>query len=342
MGTNGGTFVATTVNGWDGETGSAPIASPLPLVRRGSATSAFGGNGTDTLDMVASLGGEPSYSVFSARPNSNHLPTFLAGVEIIVAGAAADVINLTFNDGVTRTAYGENVSIFAGCRRRHRVLRLGRRRDRRRRQSGTEAAMPATTLYGGQGRDTIFGDDFNADSAFGGDDRLFGGGGNDTSLAASATTRSMAATAWTCFTAARATTSCAILDAGDLNGDDGGDLLVLQVTSIGVELLRQWRQGRCFGRRRSGVRGRHLQQHQPAAWAPATIYSSPATSTAARLQTDRVFGETASDVISSWYGNDRSTVATAATRCGAAPVSTPSWAAPTATSSMAAPATAIC
>ncbi len=165
-----------TVAGWDGEAGSGPINVAVAAGAALYGDTAFGGLDQDTLDLSGVSNASPRTAYFSANANISQL---LAGVEIILAGTAADVINLTFNDGVTRSAYAENVTIFGGANAD--VVFSGSGNDLivGGRAAGIGGGESGDTLYGGAGNDTIVGDDLDS-SLFGGADLLYGGQGDDT------------------------------------------------------------------------------------------------------------------------------------------------------------------
>ncbi len=307
-GNNGGTFVATSVNGWDGETGSGPIIVAVAADAARVGDFAFGGTGTDTLDMAALTSGSARtvYMRFNAdgTPSSNsNIGAFLAGVEIIVAGASADIINLTFNDGVTRTAYGENVSIFAGAGADTVFSGSGDDVIAGGRQSGSVAGETGDWLYGGQGRDTIFGDDFNAASTFGGDDRLFGGGGNDTVNGGVGGDTAYGGEGIDALNGNSGDDFLYDFDAGNLNGDEGADLLVLQVTATPSNYFANGgKDDVSDGADRVFVGGTYNSVTSGLGGANDLFIASSTDSGTAQI--DRVSGESGADVISSWYGND--------------------------------------
>jgi len=308
IGNNGGTFVATVVNGWDGETGSGPIAVAVAADAARVGDYAFGGDGTDTLDM-ASLTSGANRTVYTrlnadGTPSSNpSIATFLAVVEIIVAGASADIINLTFNDGVTRTAYGENVSIFAGAGADTVFSGSGDDVIAGGRQNGTIAGEASDWLYGGQGRDTIFGDDFNASSGFGGDDRLFGGGGNDTVSGGEGGDTAYGGSGLDDVQGGSGNDLLFDFDAGNLNGDEGADLLVLQVTATPSSYFANGgKDDVSDGADRVFVGGTYNTVTSGLGASSDIFIASNVDSGTAQI--DRVFGESGNDAISSWYGND--------------------------------------
>ncbi len=164
------------VAGWDGETASGPINVAVAAGTALYGDVAFGGLGDDTLDLSGVSNAGPRTAYFSANANVAQL---LAGVELILAGSAADVINLTFNNGSTRAAYTENVTIFAGTNAD--VVFSGSGNDLvvGGRAAGVGGGESGDTLYGGGGNDYVVGDDLDG-SVFGAADFLYGGQGDDT------------------------------------------------------------------------------------------------------------------------------------------------------------------
>jgi Ca2+-binding RTX toxin-like protein len=184
LGNNGSTLLPATVFGWDGENNEeVEITIAANTARLGDY--AFGGIGTDVLDISALTGGQTRTLFMRFNPDGtpstdSNIPGFIAGMELIIAGASADIINLTFNDGVTRTAYAENVTIFGG--ENDDIILSGSGNDTIIGGLLGTATDGADTLFGGQGNDFIRGDNQELNNLAGADDRLFGGTGFDTVL----------------------------------------------------------------------------------------------------------------------------------------------------------------
>ncbi|MGE4012305.1 MAG: beta strand repeat-containing protein, partial [Alphaproteobacteria bacterium] len=284
-----------TVSGWDGETGSAQINVLVSGTSAISSDYAFGGTEIDTLDIQQGT----ARNIYTT-PNSN-IAGFLAGVEIIVAGSAADVINLTFNDGVTRSAYAENVTIFAAGG--NDVVFSGSGNDLIVGGQSVSSTDGADTLYGGQGNDTIFGDDLNSPSTSGGSDRLFGGTGDDTVDGGAAADTIYGGSGFDSLFGGSGNDIVFDLDGGLINGGDGADLLVLQGSSglMSYE-AHGGKDDVSDGDDRVFVGGLYNAVNSGlGAGNDSYIASSTDSGTA---QIDRVSGDSGDDLVSTWFGND--------------------------------------
>ena len=286
-GANSTTGATTTVSGWDGVAGSAAINVSVAAGATVASDFAFGGSETDTLDIQQGSG----RNIYNT-PNAS-IPSFLAGVEIIIAGAAADVINLTFNDGVTRSAYGENVTIYAAGGAD--LVFSGSGADLIVGGQSVAGADAGDTLYGGQGNDTIFGDDFNVDDTTGGGDTLSGGLGLDTVMGGGGND------------------TISDSDGGLLYGGHGADVVVL----IGADGLDDYLASGGFveiggsinpnaatdGNDRVFVGGSY-NSIQSDLGAGDDLFIASSSPLGSGFKTDVVTGGTGSDVISSWSGDD--------------------------------------
>ncbi|MGE0152700.1 MAG: beta strand repeat-containing protein [Reyranellaceae bacterium] len=287
-GTNGGTFDNTTISGWDGEAGSAAVDVFVPIFSARVSDRMFGGGGTDTIDMQNLVSATNSVM----NPGDSTISNYVAGIEIIIAGAAADVINLTFNDGVTRSAYTENVTIFAGDNAD--VVFSGSGNDLvvGGRQNGTATGEAGDTLFGGAGDDTIFGDDLNA-SGFGGADRIFGGAGNDTAYGGVGEDSVSGGTG---------NDLLFDFDGGHLFGGDDRDLLIMNDTNNGTYTLVGGVNAATDASDLAFVSGNYVMVTSTLGEGADRFYSSSTDSGSAQI--DRVAGENGDDLISTWFGND--------------------------------------
>jgi Ca2+-binding RTX toxin-like protein len=273
------------VGGWDGEAGSAAIGTTFGI-SRGYGDTAFGGSGIDTVNL-SETSNASARTIFQFNNWNTLSPVGMAGIEIIIAGSAADLINLTFNDGVTRSAYGENVTVFAG--ENTDVVFSGSGNDLivGGRQVGNLLATDAAdTLFGGQGNDTIFGDDLTGGD--GGGDTLYGGGGMDTLSGGGGDDFLFD-----------------LSGGGNLLGGDGSDLLVLNVVGVsgGTYGLTGGKDDPTGdGNDRVFTAGTYGTVDASLGGNADIFISSSVNSGSA--QVDRVFGQTGDDAISSWHGND--------------------------------------
>jgi Ca2+-binding RTX toxin-like protein len=287
-GTNGGTFENTTISGWDGEAGSAAVEVFVPIFSARVSDRMFGGTGADTVDMQ-NLVSAPN-SVLNSGDST--ISNYIAGIEIIIAGAAADVINLSFNDGVTQTAYGENVTIFAGDNAD--VVFSGSGSDLvvGGRQNGVDVGELGDTLYGGAGNDTVFGDDQNA-SNFGGADLIFAGAGNDTAYGGVGSD-SVSGNA--------GNDSLFDFDGADIFGGDGADLLIMQGSTGGNYTLVGGVNAGTDGADLVFAGGEYDTVTSTLGEGADQFYASDVD--AGTAQTDRVAGENGNDLVSTWFGSD--------------------------------------
>ena len=292
------------VQGWDGEAGSGPIDVAVSMGARLYGDSAFGGAGTDTLDLalVSNMGGR---TVYTASNWNTLSPTILAGVEIIVAGAAADVINLTFNDGATRNAYGENVTVEAGAGSD--IVFSGSGNDLLvggRRNNVDTPGEGSDTLYGGQGNDIIHGDDldFDPNFVFGGNDTLYGGQGADTVDGGFANDSIFGGTGLDLLVGGMGDDLIVDNDGADINGKEGSDTIVLNVTTGGSFKVDGGLDDDADGDDFVFVSGNYTGIDSSLGEYNDRYIASSTDSGSAQI--DRVFGEQGNDLISTWYGND--------------------------------------
>ncbi len=285
------------VTGWDGESGSPGIGVAVPDDAVRFTDLAFGGNGTDTLDL--SRTGGATHSVY-APPNQN-INNFLLGVEVIVAGAAADVINLTFHDGVTRAAYAANVTIEGGAGADvifsgsgHDLIVGGSR-------AGATAGEAGDTLYGGGGADTIYGDDM-ADLTYGGNDLLYGGSGNDTVFGGAGDDTLYGGDGVDSLFGGAGNDFLYDYSGGHMYGGQGDDLLVMMSTSGGAFDVNGGGDEAGDGDDRVFVGGNYGVVTSTLGLGNDLFISNNVDSGSG--QVDRVFGGAGDDVISSWFGSD--------------------------------------
>lgn len=180
------------VAGWDG-TSQNPYIVEIVFDPATVATfdSFIGGDATDTIDLRGA--GSPGSRVYFGPAAGVSMASFLSGVELVHAGAAADVIILSnyqweFDE---YDAYASDVTVVAGEGSDAVFSGLGSDVVYGDLQAGTlSLADGADTLFGGAGNDIVYGDSVDgqvpgakagADTIYGGDglDTIFGGGNDD-------------------------------------------------------------------------------------------------------------------------------------------------------------------
>jgi Ca2+-binding RTX toxin-like protein len=293
---------------WDGSTGgtfSLALSSDSY-----SLDTFFGDAGIDTLLL------DDGDNVFVNKPGDLNTgsgfgvggTSRMAGIEIILAGAGADVIGLNHQDtggGDSASIYGDNITI-AGEDGSDVIvsgsgndLLIGGRLN-------TGISTGADTVFGGAGHDTIYGDSRASnglsegsgndllfggsgdDTIFGGagDDTIFGGGGNDFAFGGLG--------------------DDVIFDDGSANGfmsADGSDLLVLNLNNASLNKGLS-----VTGLDDSSVDGTD-QVFVSGTYASVSFSLGGSNDKFIAQSTggtgiDRVKGETGDDAISTWQGND--------------------------------------
>ncbi len=293
------------VQGWDGETGSGPVNVAVAAGARLYGDTAYGGIGIDTLDLSGVSNANPG-TVYTAANWNTLSPTILAGVEIIIAGSAADIINLTFNDGVTRSAYGENVSIFAGLG--NDVVFSGSGNDLlvggRQNSTGLGGADGGDTIYGGAGNDTIYGDDLTFTVETGGDDLLYGGSGNDTIDGGIGNDTIFGGSGLDLLFGGAGHDLLVDMDgASQIDGGAGADTIVVNYTNAaGDYTVNGGKDEFPDEGDRVFVSGAYNSVQSGLGAGPDLYIASNVDS--GTPQIDRVAGESGDDVISTWFGND--------------------------------------
>lgn len=281
----------TTVMGWDG--GGQIVEVTLESGTYVTNDQFIGGDGFDTVDLTA-ISTVNGRTYFGA-PTGVAFGSFISGVELILAGAAADVINLTdAREDEPLTAYDTNVTIVAGG--------------------------ASDTVISGSGSDTIYGDHragiFSTDE---GDDVLFGGSGNDVIYADSVDghqdgSRTGDDTVYggdgadTIYGGAGDDVLSDLTDGGELYGGADSDELLLGLSSVNGEgKVISGADNADDGDDRVFVSG-YYSFVTAELGAGNDIFISNATgdngegSSGARA--DQVEGGTGDDVISTWDGND--------------------------------------
>jgi Ca2+-binding RTX toxin-like protein len=203
----------STSNAWDGTAGSAPIV--LSMAGKGhTQDTTNGGIGTDTYNF--SVNGTGGGATGASALGFSNTTQRIFGIELLIGSAAADIVNLTFNDGVTRLAYTDNVTIFAGDSTD--IVFSGSGSDLIVGDS-TTGGVGTDTLFGGSGIDTIFGDVQDPLTTFGAADTLYGGEGNDTVFGGAGNDRITDAD------------STARTSDSSINGGDGADFITADFTN---------------------------------------------------------------------------------------------------------------
>ncbi len=284
------------VVGWDGgHPGSQILEIVLEPGTTGTLDTFIGGDGFDTVDLrnVSTPGNRVYFGAQAGVP----IASFISGIEMIYAGAAADVINLSryefdideydaYTSDITVVGGGGGDVVFSGS---------GSDRIYGDHLAGTLSDGDGSdTLFGGTGNDIIYGDsvDGQQDGASVGDDVLFGGGGNDAVYGG------------------RGNDSLVDIDDSSLYGGDGSDLLVLSLSGVfatGVTHGGDESDNEGDGDDRVFVDG-YYESVTAGLGGGNDLFISLATGDNGEgeggAKTDRVSGGTGDDVVSTWFGDD--------------------------------------
>ncbi|MGE0658933.1 MAG: hypothetical protein AB7F36_02725 [Reyranellaceae bacterium] len=300
------TYAAATVQGWNGETGSAPVSYSLGGEAIAYVDFAFGGQGTDTIDIRAqsnTAAAQGRVTVYT--PPSSSVSGFVGGIEIITAAAATDIVNLTWNDGGTRVAYASSITVATGGGGD--VIFSGSGDDLLIGGSliGTAAGTDgADLIYGGAGNDVIFGDDQDPLSLLGGADTLYGGLGSDTISGGVGDDTLYGGAALDSLFGGAGNDRIFADIAANAFGGDGSDLIVATFASPAdsFTITGGLDDVATDGADAVYVAGSYARI-DASLGAGQDRYIASSTDSGAP-QVDRVFGEIGNDLISTWYGDD--------------------------------------
>lgn len=292
---------------WDGVSGSS--FSLALSSHTYSYDTFFGDDGIDTLILddgdnvfVNSPGDLNTGSGFSVGGVNR-----MAGIEIVLAGAGADIIGLNHRDtgpGDSNSIYSQTITI-AG-EDGNDVITSGSGNDLLiGGRLGTGAGTGNDTIFGGDGNDLIYGDSRAGDgsSTGSGNDILYGGAGNDTIFGGDGhdTIYGGPGDDFAYGGAGDDT----IYDSGSANGymsADGSDLVLLNLNNAGLNKAMSVTgvDGLGDGADRVFVGGTYGSVSFALGGSDDLFISSSSGGNGI----DRVSGQSGSDVISTWQGND--------------------------------------
>src|SRR5690606_21345630 len=134
-------------------------------------------------------------------------------------------------------------------------------------------------------------------------DRIFGGGGNDSIDSGTGGDTAYGGSGLDQVQGGAGDDFLYDFDAGNLNGDEGADLLALQVTAPPSDYVANGgKDDVSDGADRVFVAGTYNRVTSGLGAASDIFIASNVDSGTAQI--DRVFGDSGDDAISSWYGND--------------------------------------
>ena len=279
---------------WDGNDNVPLIEIDLQAGTILSLDSFHGGDGFDTIDLrgVSTPGARVLFGIPAGGLMVNHL----TGIEMIVAGAGADIINLSHIQNDDFVAYASNITIVGG--QGDDIVVSGSGNDVIYGDFAAGTVSPGDgddILYGGAGNDVIYGGSVGGqtgpglagnDTLYGGlgRDTLYGGGGDDVIYDVDGGSRIFGgAGSDTIFINNYTTEADNFVIAGSESPDDGNDFVLVygayDITYAELGAGDDTYIG--LGRDPDGEDG----------------------PTGARQ--DIVYGGTGNDVISAWYGDDR-------------------------------------
>lgn len=282
------------VIGWDGEhAGPQILEIVLEPGTVGTRDTFAGGAGFDMVDLrdVSTPGNRVYFGAQAGVP----IASFISGVEMIYAGAAADVITLSrwqfdideydaYSSDITVVGGGNSDVVFSGS---------GSDRIYGDHLTGTLSIDDGNdTLFGGAGNDVIYGDsvDGQPDGVKAGADVLFGGAGNDIVYGG------------------RGADTLVDIDDSSLYGGDDSDILSLRLGGVfatgaahgGDESVND-------GDDRVFIGG-YYESVTSDLGAGNDIFISNATGDNGEgesgARTDRVNAGSGTDAVSTWYGDD--------------------------------------
>lgn len=240
---------------------------------------------TDTLFMQLPEGGPGARNVLTLSGNGSFQPQ-IVGIEVILASASADIINLSWYNG-GGFAYDQNVSIFAGDG--NDIVFSGDGNDRIVGDQTGGLNGFSDTIFGGRGNDTIFGDGDaeqpgQGDTIFGGygHDTVFGGFGDDV-----------------------------LIDAfdGDYYGGLGSDLIAVHFSDRGMAIIEggpEDTENGTDGSDRIYISGVYDQVIADLGQGDDVYiaYANENSEIGSGSRVDIVYGGSGGDLVSSWYGDD--------------------------------------
>ena len=296
---------------WDGVSGSSTTLSLSGHTY--TFDTFYGDDGTDTLvlddgdnvfvntpgDLKSSSGGS-----FGALTTNR-----LYGIEIVLAGAGADVIGLNHRDtgpGDSNSIFSSNITIagedgndivYSGSGN---DLLIGGR-------LGTGAGTGNDTIFGGNGNDFIYGDSraLDGSSTGSGNDLLYGGAGNDTIYGGDGHDTIYGGSGDDYVYGGLG--DDVIFDDGSAMGfmsADGDDIVVMNFDNAGLNkaLSVTGVDGPSDGADQVYALGRYNSVSFALGGANDIFVGSATTGVGGQI--DRVQGQSGDDVISSWEGND--------------------------------------
>jgi len=281
------------VVGWDGSPGGNILELVLEAGTSGTLDSFAGGTGFDIVDLrgVSTPGNRVYFGAQAGVP----IASFISGVEMIYAGAAADVINLSRweFDIDEYDAYASDITIVGGGNSDVVFSGSGSDRIYGDHLTGTLSTDDGNdTLFGGAGNDVIYGDsvDGQPDGVKAGADVLFGGAGNDIVYGG------------------RGADTLVDIDDSSLYGGDDNDILSLRLGGVfATGVAHGGDESVNDGDDRVFVGG-YYESVTSDLGAGNDIFISLATGDNGEgesgARTDRVNGGTGNDAISTWYGDD--------------------------------------
>ncbi len=271
----------------------------------------FGDDGTDTLLLddgdnvfVNSPGDLNSGSGFGVGGVNR-----MVGIEIVLAGAGADIIGMNHKDtgsGDTNSIYAQNITIVGEDGNDVIVsgsgsdLLIGGRLN-------NGVSNGADTIFGGGGNDTIYGDSRTSigGTEGSGNDLLYGGAGNDTIYGGDGDDTIYGGPGDDY--AYGGLGDDLIFDDGSANGfmsADGADILIMNFNNPGLNKAHSVTgvDGAGDGADRVFVTGSYASVSFSLGGANDLFISKSDAGTGG--MTDRVVGQSGDDVISTWQGND--------------------------------------